>query len=224
MHAMRLVRFSIALLSLCAACDDATAPRIIDLEGPHGLAETPGPWPVAVLARGGTPAVMWATDDGDFTPLELRVDGDRHVGRLPDQPAGTTLRYFARVEDDVEPEQPRTARVVDPAPPPDMEPAPGRCALAFRRPRQGDVLTFDDDAAPQAGLQLTVVVSTNLADGVPARLRVGGVGYAGSAGAGVVAFEGVSLRDGEQTLEVDAVAAGGEPCGAVVIVRAEARP
>ena len=218
-------RFLCILALLASACDDDVSPRIIDLEGPHGRARAPGPWPVAVLARGGTPQVMWATDDADFAPLELQPDGDRHVGRLPDQPVGTVLRYFARVEDDVEPRVPRTAVVVPRETPVDAGVPPGRCALAFRRPRDGDVLTLaDDDAEPQAGLQTTVIVETNLADGVAARLRAGGVGYAGETGGGVVAFDAVSLRDGDQTLEVDAVAAGGEPCARSITVRAEVPP
>lgn len=219
------VRFTCILALLSLACDDDAAPRIVDLEGPHGRAEAPGPWPVAVLALRGTPQLMWATDDGEFAPLELRADGDRHVGHLPDQPVGTVLRYFARAGDDVEPTVPRTAEVVAPEATPDAGVPPGRCALVFRRPRDGDVLTLaEDDAEPQAGLQTTVIVETNLADGVPARLRAGGIGYAGETGAGVVAFDGVSLRDGEQTLEVDAVAAGGEPCALAITVRAVVPP
>ncbi len=218
------LRFSCILALLAFACDDEASPRIIDLEGPHGRAEAPGPWPVAVLASGGTPQVMWAIDDAEFEPLELRADGDRYVGRLPDQPVGTVLRYFARVEDDVEPTLPRTAEVVASEAPADAGIPPGRCALVFRRPKDGDVLTLDDDAEPQAGLQTTVIVETNLADGVPARLRAGGVGYAGETGAGVVAFDAVALRDGEQRLEVDAVAAGGEPCALAITVRAVVPP
>lgn len=220
---MGLVRFAVVTAIVCAACDDADTPYIIDLEGPHGRALAPGPWPVAVLASDDTPQLMWAVDDGPFEPLELRADGDRFVGALPDQPLGTTLRYFARVADDIEPANPRTAEVVVPAAPPDMAVDPGRCALAFRHPRDRAELTpADDDSAPQAGLQLTVVVETNLADGVAARLTVGGVRYSGESGAGAIAFDDVTLAAGEQTLMADAVAPGGQPCEATITVRASA--
>ncbi len=216
---MVAVRFALVLALLCG-CDDDAEPYIVDLQGPHGRAVAPGPWPVEVLASDGTPQVMWAIDEGEFTPLELQPDGDLYRGELPDQPLGTTLRYFARVGDDVEPSNPRTAKVVEPAQAVDMAVARGPCALAFRRPRDGDALTLSDDAAPQAGLQLTVVVETNLPNGVAARLRLEGVGYTGESGAGVLAFEDVNFLDGEQTLTVTAVAAGGAPCEQAITVRA----
>jgi hypothetical protein len=216
---MVAVRFALLFVVLCG-CDDDAQPYIVDLEGPHGRAVAPGPWPVEVLASDGRPQILWAIDDGDFAPLELQLDTDRYRGELPDQPLGTTLRYFARVADDVEPANPRTAEVVEPRAEPDSAAPPGPCALAFRRPRDGDALTLSDDAAPQAGLQLTVVLETNLADGVAARLRLDGVGYSGATGAGVLAFEDVNFRDGEQTLTVTAVAAGGAPCERSIMVRA----
>ncbi len=222
----------LALLLLLAGCADPQPdPRVIDLDGPHGRAEAPGPWPVTVVAAEVAPEIWWAADDGAYERLDLnRVSSDHaYAGFLPDQQPGTTLRYYARAGGDLEPpgapEVARTAEVVVEAPAADAGRPPRGCALSFRRPVDGQRVGLLDDGAPQAGIQLTVVLAADLPDGATARLRVDDTnGYAGVAGAGVVAFEGVDLSPGERVLRVDALVPGGAPCEASATVRVEARP
>ncbi len=211
------------LVLLAVGCDDDAGGYPIDVEGPRGRAPLPGPWPVRVLTDGPVPTLYFAVDDGGFTPLPLGASGGGlFEGALPAQPAGVRLRYYVQVGDRAEPPRgsagPFAAVVAAVAErPADAGPA-GACALAFRHPVDGQVLDARDDGAPQAGLQLTVVVRSNLPDGTAARLEVEGAGYAGAAGGGVVAFEGVTMPPGEVALAVDAVAPGGEPCAASITV------
>ena len=212
------------LLVLLVACGDGQSPpRVVDLEGPHGFALAPGPWPVAVLVSDGEPEVMWAVGDDPLSPLALTPRGDRYLGMIPDLPLGSVVRYYARVEDDLEPpgapDLPRRAVVVPSEAQPDAGVGPGGCRLVFRRPVEGAVLGPEDDGAPQAGLQVTVVLTANLDDGMATRLTVGSQAYAGAAGSGVVAFPGVTLEEGPRLLVADAARAGGEPCSAEIRVR-----
>lgn len=208
---------------LGVGCDEGAGGRPIDVEGPRGRALLPGPWPVRVLTDGPAPTLYFAVDEGAFVALPLGASGGGlFEGALPAQAEGARLRYYVQVDDLTEPPRgataPFAAQVVAPtAAAPDAGPG-GPCALDFRHPVDGQVLDARDDGAPQAGLQLTVVVRSNLPDGTAARLEVEGVGYAGAAGGGVVAFEGVTMPPGEVELEADAVAPGGEPCAATITV------
>ncbi|MCB9540441.1 MAG: hypothetical protein H6704_29845 [Myxococcales bacterium] len=208
---------------LVVGCDDGAGGYPIDVEGPRGRALLPGPWPVRVLTDGPAPTLYFAVDDGGFTTLPLGASGGGlFEGTLPAQPEGARLRYYVQVEGRAEPPGGAAApfaAVVQAvaAAAPDAGPS-GPCGLAFRHPVDGQALDRRDDGAPQAGLQLTVVVRSNLPDGTAARLEVEGVGYAGAAGGGVVAFEGVTMPPGEVALTADAVAPGGEPCAATITV------
>lgn len=214
-----------------AACADDPGPRVLDLEGPRGRAVAPGPWLVEVLVSEGAPVVWLAIDDGPFERLPLVDRGaGRFAGLVPGAPVGTALRYYAQIGDALEPETapavPRTARVVALATEPDAAPTPPPCALRFRRPLAGDRLRPpEDDGAPQAGLQITVVVETSLPDGAPVRLLVQEEeGAAAEAEGGVVAFEAVTLPPGAVRLTAEATPRGGEPCAAEVTVSVEATP
>ncbi len=153
-------------------------------------------------------------------PLAMDADG-ASFGLLPDAPPGSVLRYHATVGGRNEP-APGHARRVEVRPPrAPVDPAPpSACRLAFRWPTNGLTLDAQDDAAPQAGVQVTVVVDTNLADGAAARLDVGGRGYSNVAGAGVVGFAGVTLPAGMVALVAEATPIGGIPCQAVIEVQA----
>jgi hypothetical protein len=206
-------------LLLLLACDDP-APLVIDLDGPRGTVNAPGPWPVRVFAGGEPATLRVAVGAGDFTSVALALDAQGgYVGRLPDAPVGSVLRYYAVVAGRSEPDPERARQVevrptgvlADPAP-------PAACRLAFRWPTDGLILDSSDDGAPQAGVQITVVVDTNLVDGTAARLDVGGRGYSAAAGAGVLGFSGVTLPEGRVALVVEATPAGGRPCDAAIEV------
>jgi hypothetical protein len=216
---MRVVFLALSICSVACAETDA---RIIDVEGPRGWVEGPGPWALQVLTDGPAPTLQLDPGDGAFRALPLGAQGDGlYVGEIPDRPVGTSLRYYAELQGDVTPSASRPWQVLvvpaleAPLPPP----APGRCALRFRWPLAGAAVDRRADSAPQSGLQLVVVVDTNLPDGAAARLLVEGVGYAGRAGSGVVAFEAVTLPEGDVELVVDAAVAGGAPCEDRVAVR-----
>lgn len=204
-------------------CGDDAGGRPIDVEGPRGRAPWPGPWPVRVLTDGPAPTLYFAVDAGGFSVLPLgATGGGLFEGSLPAQPKGARLRYYVQVDGRSEPPEgaaaPFAADVVAPGVDAPDAGVSGPCALSFRHPVAKQVLDARDDGAPQAGLQLTVVVRSNLPEGTPARLEVEGVGYAGTAGGGVVAFEGVTMPLGEVALQADAVAPGGEPCAATITV------
>lgn len=214
----------IPCLVLLLACDDADyAPRL-DLDGPQGVAIAPGPWRLQIFAEG-TPAAFARVDDGAFAPVVLAPVGDGWAGLLPAAPVGARVSYFARDGAALEPpegeRQPRSFTVAATAPGPVAPPAP--CRLAFRWPIDGLEVTALADGAPQAGIQLVVVVDSNLADGQAARLGVVVDGdevesYSGAAGAGVVAFDAVTIPEGEIALIAEATVAGGDACAARVTV------
>lgn len=216
--------------SMAAGCDDGSSNGVIDLDGPRGAVDGPGPWPVTVYAgsAGQGAQIQWQLDDGPQETLPLiAARDDVMVGLLPDAPVGSTLRYFARLADGrVEPSmEPRTVRVRER---PAIEVTPTPCRLSFRWPLDGLQLTRFADAAPQAGVQMIAVLETNQADGEAARLGISNaaepLGYSGEAGAGVVAFDAVLLQVGENTLVAEATAPGGEACRAEVTVTLDARP
>ncbi|MGK0358567.1 MAG: hypothetical protein ACI9U2_000856 [Bradymonadia bacterium] len=213
---------------MASACDDPSTLGVIDLDGPRGSIDGPGPWPVTVYAgsAGRGAQVEWQVDDGPSqSVLLIAARDDVMVGLLPDAPAGSTLRYFARLADGrIEPQaQPRSVRILAR---PMVAATPTPCRLAFRWPIDGLRLTRFADAAPQAGVQLTAVLETNQADGEAARLAVASdanaVDYSGQVGAGVVAFDAVLLRVGANTLVAEATAPGGEACQAEIMVTLEA--
>lgn len=207
-----------------AACADDLGRVLVDLEGPRGEVEAPGPWGVAVLTDGTTPTLWIARDDAPFetAPLDA-IGGGQFVGALPAAPVGAVIRYYATAAADALPpggaDAPRRVTVV--ARPLTVDAAPpATCALRFTRPTDGARLSAaDDDNAPQAGVQITVRVETDLPGGHAVRLRNGETGYAGVVEQGVVAFAPVTLAPGEATLIADAIAPGdGLPCEAAVTV------
>lgn len=217
----------LALIALWGCAEPTPAP--IDLDGPRGRATAPGPWPVRVFSRDAPGRIAVRVDDGPLVdvPLVETADGGR-AGLLPDAPIGAELRYFAEVDGRFEPAsgaaQPRVVEVVPVRPP--VPPARGGCRLSFRWPIADLRLTAALDAAPQFGLQLTVIVDTSLADGEAARLTVtdetvgdGGVGYSGVAGSGVIGFDAVTLPAGVVTLTAAATPPGGDDCTATIRVR-----
>jgi len=182
---------------------------------------------MTVLTDGTLAQAFVAVEPAPLAPLPLvEVVGGRFEGIVPDQPVGAVILYYARAGDETLPAagaaQPHRFEVVARSEAPDAAPVAAGCALRFRRPLDGERLAMADDAAPQAGLQLTVVVETNLPDGVVASLRAGEVGYAGRAGAGVVAFEAVTFPAGGVRLRAEGRAPGGRPCAAEISVRVEA--
>ncbi len=195
---------------------------MIDLEGPRGVAVAPGPWPVGVQTEGPEPRLE-VVIDGVVSAVPLSDEGlGRYVGLLPDAPLGARFTYQALLDDSAEPPSPRGVEVVAEAPLSDAGVVAQPCTMSFQRPLEGAVLGADDDSAPQAGLQLRVVVETNLPAGTPARLLVDGErGYAGLAGAGVVAFVNVDVEEGEHRLLADAWPAGGRRCGVGITLRVE---
>lgn len=220
------MRFVAALLLCLAGCADDTPARLLDLEGPEGRVPAPGPWAVEVLARTDALELRAQVGEGAFGAVPLTRAGDgRFVGQLGDQRVGTRVRYFVTGRGERLPEEGvRAFEVVATGAGPDAAPASGGCALAFRTPRDGARLGPDDDAAPQAGLQLTVVVETNLDDGTPVRLDVDGTGYAGEARGGVVAFGDVAFGPGLHVLTAEGRRPGGPPCAAAIRVEAGGRP
>jgi hypothetical protein len=217
----------LGLALLCpAGCADDTSARLLDLEGPEGRTPAPGPWPVRALARAGEVELHVQAGDGGVGAVPLSAEGgDRFAGLIDDQPPGTRVRYYATAAGErLPPEGAYVFEVVAPAAGADAGATPGDCALAFRAPRDGARLGPEDDAAPQAGLQLTVVVETNLDDGTPARLDVDGAGHAGVAGGGVVAFADVTLAPGPHVLTAEGRRPGGPPCAAAIRVEAAGPP
>lgn len=218
---MPLIRLlGCAALSL-SACDHTT-PAPIDLDGPRGQVQAPGPWPVRVFVSDATAEILAAVDDGPFVPVGLaRTTDEGQLGLLPDAPVGSTVRYYARVGSRTEPSggavAARQLRVVPVRAPADPAP-PGACRLSFRWPTDGLRLSAADDDAPQAGVQITVILETNLVDAAPARLDVEGRGYSGQAGAGVVAFANVTVPQGGVELVAEATPDGGTPCRARIRV------
>ena len=232
-------RFPALLLAWLALSACAEDPRrvLVDLEGPRGTVTAPGPWGVAVLTDGTTPRLWVAVDEGAFSETALEaIGGGQFVGALPAAPVGTVLGYYSTAGDEALPpagaEGPRRVTVVAAALPIADAGPPGECTLRFRRPREGDRLSeATDDGAPQAGLQVTVQVETDLPPGHAVRLRLDDVGHAGRVGqgfgpgleeelgAGIVAFEAVTLPPGERTLIADAIPpGGGEACTAAITV------
>lgn len=218
----------LALTLALAACAEDGAIRLLDAEGPRGTVPPPGPWGIAVLTDGAAPRVWWAVGEGGFVELALDAAGDgQFVGRLPPAGAGTTFAWYAELGPERLPpggaEAPYRFAVVDPTEV-DAGP-PSTCRLVFTRPLDGQRITeADDDNAPQAGIQLTVRVGADLPPGHAVRLTVGDASYAGRIGVGEaepgeVAFAGVTLGGGSQTLIADAVAPGGAPCSAEVVVQ-----
>lgn len=209
-------------------CADDLGRVLVDLEGPRGEVEAPGPWGVAVLTDGTAPTLFAARDGGgaaagfEVVPLDA-IGGGQFVGALPAAPVGAVIRYYAEAGGDALPpggaDAPRRVEVIARRVIADAAP-PGTCALRFTRPADGARLSAaQDDNAPQAGVQITARVETDLPGGHAVRLRVGDVGYAGVVEQGVVAFAPVTLPAGEVTLVVDAVPpGGGMPCEAAVMV------
>lgn len=205
-------------------CDDAGDAARLDLDAPQGRATAPGPWRVLVFGSA-APQVFARVDDGTFEPVALGRVGDGWAGRLPDAPVGSTVGYYARAGAVQVPATgeaaPRTF-VVQPATAAPVAP-PAPCQLAFRWPIDGLQITDLADGAPQVGVQLVVVVSTNLADGAAARLGVQVDGaevasYSGVAGAGVVAFDAVTVPAGESALIAEATVPGADACAAQIRV------
>lgn len=224
-------------LGAASGCDDAAeGTRLADLEGPLRTVVAPGPWAVQVLAEGGTPTVFWALDDGPEATLALRdLGGGRFAGALPDAPVGSLLRYRASLAEvalpvDAGEGDGRRLRVVGP---PDPERPVRPCQIVLRTPEAGVALEASDDARPEAGLQLAVVVDGDLADGERVRLltRLGdaempepSVGYVALAEGGTAGFLAVTLRPGRWRLTAEAVPAAGASCLAEITVTVAAPP
>lgn len=215
------------LLAAALGCAEDARLRLLDVEGPRGAVEAPGPWGVAVLTDGHPPRLWWAIGDDAPTFAELPLaplGGGQFTGAFPPAAPGVVVRYYAEAAGERLPPADTPAyrfevvRAADDTP--DAAPPPP-CALVFNRPVDGQTL-FEaiDDNAPQFGLQLTVRVGTDLPPGHAVRLRVGEASFAGRVGVGEVepgevAFGDVTLANGPQTLIADAVPPGdGAPCEA----------
>lgn len=211
-------------LLLLFACDDAEYQPRLDLDGPQGQAVAPGPWRVQVFAES-TPSVFARVDEGAFEAVPLSQTRDGWAGLLPSVPVGGRVSYYTRSGGALLPPegeaQPRAFSVVAAGPGPVAPPLP--CTLSFRWPVEGLEITPLADGAPQAGIQLIVVVDTNLADGFAARLGVvvddeEVDSYSGVAGIGVVAFDAVTIPEGTVELIAEATVPGGDACAARIKV------
>jgi hypothetical protein len=200
-------------------CDEDSGRVLFDLEGPRGQVEVPGPWTVAVLTDGTRPALLVAVDDGEFAARSVAEAGRGHyVGTIDALPVGAFFHYYAKAGAESLPVgSPRTVEVVAPRAP-SADAGVGRCTLTFRYPRADQRLTErSDDSAPQAGLQVTVILETDLPDGHPVRLEVEGTAYAEIAGAGQVGFRDVTLASGEVRLRADGRRQGGDCVSEVTV-------
>ena len=153
-----------ALLLGAAGCDDVAPRVLLDLEGPRGEAEAPGPWTIAILTDGTVPRLFIAVDEDGFSTRPVTAAGaGQFVGVVPPLPVGTSIRYYAEAGGETAPAAgPRVVEIVAPrGPEPDA--SVGRCGLSFRAPLDGQQLREGvDDTAPQSGLQFTVIVDTDL--------------------------------------------------------------
>jgi len=208
-----------ALLFGAAGCDDAASRVLLDLEGPRGEVEAPGPWTIAILTDGTDPQLFVAVDDDGFAPRPVTAVGaGQFVGVVPPLPVGTIFRYYAEAGGETYPgDGPRNVEVVAPrGPTPDA--GVGGCSVSFRVPVDGQRLSEDaDDTAPQSGLQFTVIVDTDLPDGHPLRLEVETTGYADVVGVGQVGFRDVTMPPGEVRLRAHG-RRDGAPCEAEITV------
>jgi hypothetical protein len=213
-------------LGASPGCAESLSGTLVDLEGPSGRVEQAGPWSVAVVSRRSEVTLHVSDDGGPFEARRMVALGDDlYVAALPDRPQGWTVRYYAESGDAVLPEgSPGRARTFTVGPPDIIAPPvrrTGGCTLAFRYPVAGMTLGPADDAAPQAGFQITAVLDAELDDGAPVALRVGDVGYAAVAVGGQVAFESVTLAPGPNGLRADAALADGDACRAELAVTVE---
>lgn len=212
------------LAALLVGCADDTGLRLLDLEGPVGQVVSPGPWALVVLTDGVVPQVVARVDEGPELTLPLEALGaGQFGGLLPTAPVGAFVSYRAIAGDETLPlAGPRRVEVIA-RPIEIVEDPPSDCLLAFRRPLAGQRLTLaEHDSAPQAGLQLTVLLETDLPGGHPVRLLVDDVGYAGVAGGGRVAFGAVTLPPGERILRADTYAPNaGRMCSVEIGVEVE---
>lgn len=220
--------FTLLLAVACWACADDPAARVIDLEGPRGQMTAPGPWRVAVVSRGAAPQLYVAVDDAAFAPVALAPEAGVWWGSLPDAPVGAVVAYYATAGDDVVPQgapaRPRRVEVVPVVTPP-PPPEPRGCTVRFVQPTDGAALGPRDDAAPQAGLQLTVVVETDAPDSSVVRLRVNEAPtrMVAEVVAGRAAFTTVTLPAGRLRLAVEAAGLEGARCGAEATVSVAGR-
>jgi len=208
-----------ALLLGAAGCDDVAPRVLLDLEGPRGEAEAPGPWTIAILTDGTVPRLFIAVDEDGFSTRPVTAAGaGQFVGVVPPLPVGTSIRYYAEAGGETAPAAgPRVVEIVAPrGPEPDA--SVGRCGLSFRAPLDGQQLREGvDDTAPQSGLQFTVIVDTDLPDGHPLRLEVETMGYADVVGVGQVGFRDVTMPTGEVRLRAHGRRDGGT-CEAEITV------
>ncbi|MCB9547112.1 MAG: hypothetical protein H6706_14865 [Myxococcales bacterium] len=220
----RLARWSLLLGAFgLAACDDAPRAAVaLDLDGPRGAVEAPGPWTIHAFTSDDRPVTLWAAvDDAPLAALGTGTDPAGGVwALLPAAPPGAVIRYYAAAGALREPAEGerhvtvRAPREIEPPTPPPMT-----CSLAFRFPVDGLQLAQRDDDAPQAGVQITALLQTDLPDGAPARLVAGDRGYAASAAGGRLVFGGIDVPRGTLALVAEATPRGGTPCRAEVTVR-----
>ena len=223
---MRRIYFiALALLVLSSNGCDLDAPvDPFDLEGPQGRVLGPGPWTVAVLTDGRAPRLSYSLNNEAFDALPLvDVGGDQYIGMLPARMPGESFRYYAVVgSHSMPPGGAAGARVVDVLSAIESAAVSDRpCRLDFLRP---DVDRFAEavDSAPQAGIQQSFVLTTNLDDGHPVRLRVAGTGYASQVRAGFVAFLDVTLPQDLNEVVVDAMR-GAFTCQALLTIEGSER-
>ncbi len=203
------------------ACADEPVRRLVDVDGPRGLAVRPGPWPVHAVTHGASATLSHATGDAGLVSTTLiKTDGGTVEAPLPDVPHGAAVRYYVEAGGERLPatgeyhfvaQDPSDGGLVDPSP---------QCVVRFAYPEADAVFSIADDSRPEAGLQIIPQVITNLVDGSAGRLLVGEVGYASVAAGGLFAFGPVTLPPGQTVLALDARAANGGSCRTEISVAA----
>ncbi len=204
--------------ALLAACGDPSAPGApaVDLEGPRGYVETPGPWLVraaapAALASGGLWLEVALTEDPEQPPAVERLPliesarPDVHLALLPAAPEGVEVRYVLRGAQAEPLTAPRSFTLV-PADPPAAPPA--ECRVTLVSPDLSDPLgaplSARDDTGQEAGVQVTFVARYAGPGYALVRLSLGGEEHLAATRRGEAALLGVRVPAGLSELRLEA--------------------
>lgn len=202
----RAALLSVAIAAAVVGCDDEADGRLIlDVEGPRGVVEAPGPWLVRALTARPAAGTLYYLVDGEGAlrqaPLIQAPETSEPILQRGIEPleVGASVWWFVeiageRVPPCVSQRLPAPGdgplaeglaeemmagcaamRVVAPRAPERPDAGPGGCSVAFLRPLDGQALGEEDDGAAQAGFQVTVQVRTDLEEGSPVVLAVDGV-------------------------------------------------
>ena len=204
------------LCALSVSCGEPTdSAATVDLEGPRGYVEAPGPW----LVRAGGPASLlvggWievtltdpqgAPAPAERLPLIESARPDVRLALLPAAPEGVEVRYALRGARGEELAPWRSFALVSAAPP---AAPPAECRVTLASPDLSDPLgaplSARDDAGQAAGVQVTFVARYSGPGEALVRLALGGEVHLAATRRGEAALVGVRVPAGLSELLLDA--------------------